>query len=55
MSMSNTLKTFYPITAIFGISGYYDTTAQGRTCSWLVLLLCGVLALLFLQKLNRRP
>lgn len=54
MSMSNTLRTFYPITAIFGISSYYETTAQEKLCSFLVLLLCGTLALVFLQKLNRR-
>lgn len=54
MSMSNTLRTFYPITAIFGISGYYETAAQEKICSFLVLLLCGILALVLLQKLNRR-
>ena len=54
MSMSNTLRSFYPITAIFGISGYYETTAQEKLCSFLVLLLCGILALVLLQKLNRR-
>ena len=54
MSMSNTLRTFYPITAIFGVSGYYDTTAQEKLCSLLVLLLCGIVALIFLKKLNRR-
>ena len=54
MSMSNTLRTFYLITAIFGISGYYETAAQEKICSFLVLLLCGILALVLLQKLNRR-
>ena len=54
MSMSNTLRSFYPITAIFGISGYYETAAQEKICSFLVLLLCGILALVLLQKLNRR-
>lgn len=54
MSMSNTLRTFYPITAIFGVSGYYETTAQEKLCSLLVLLLCGIVALIFLKKLNRR-
>lgn len=33
MSMSARLKTFYPITAAFGVSGYYDTTAQNRIYS----------------------
>lgn len=54
MSMSNTLRTLYPITAIFGVSGYYETTAQEKLCSLLVLLLCGIVALIFLKKLNRR-
>ena len=54
MSMSNTVRTFYPITAIFGVSGYYETTAQEKLCSLLVLLLCGIVALIFLKKLNRR-
>ena len=54
MSMSNTLRTFYPKTAIFGVSGYYETTAQEKLCSLLVLLLCGIVALIFLKKLNRR-
>ena len=54
MSMSNTLRTFYPITAIFGVSGYYETTVQEKLCSLLVLLLCGIVALIFLKKLNRR-
>ena len=54
MSMSNTLRTFYPITAIFGVSGYYETTAREKLCSLLVLLLCGIVALIFLKKLNRR-
>lgn len=54
MSMSDTLRTFYPITAIFGVSGYYETTVQEKLCSLLVLLLCGVAALILLKKLNRR-
>lgn len=31
MSLSNTLKTFYPITAVFGLSGYYETTTENPT------------------------
>lgn len=53
MSMSNSLKTFYPITAVFGVSGYYDTTLQNRICSIAVLLLCGCLAVGLLTSLNR--
>ena len=54
MSMSNTLRTFYPITAIFGISGYYETTAANRIKSLIMLLLCGCLSLLILKRLNAR-
>lgn len=50
MSMSPVLKTFYPISAIFGVSGYYETSPEGRFCSLLVLLLCGGVSLLFLQR-----
>ena len=50
MSMSPVLKTFYPISAIFGVSGYYETSPEGRFCSLLVLLLCGGVFLLFLQR-----
>lgn len=52
MSMSNPLKTFYPITAVFGVSGYYDTTLQNRIYSVIVLLLCGCLAVGLLTGLN---
>ena len=52
MSMSNLLKTFYPITAVFGVSGYYDTTLQNRIYSSVVLLLCGCLAACLLVGLN---
>lgn len=54
MSMSNLLKTFYPITAVFGVSGYYDTTLQNRIYSSVVLLLCGCLAACLLVGLNHR-
>lgn len=52
MSMSNTLKTFYPITAIFGVSGYYDTTFQDWCCSLIILILCGCLSIILLKELN---
>lgn len=52
MSMSNTLKTFYPITASFGISGYYETTAGNKVGSLMILLLCGCLAAFILQRLQ---
>lgn len=52
MSMSNTLKTFYPITAVFGVSGYYEATAQNRMGSIVILLLCGCLSILILKGLK---
>lgn len=52
MSMSNVLKTFYPITAVFGVSGYYDASVQNRICSAVVLLLSGCLAAILLVGLN---
>lgn len=52
MSMSNTLKTFYPITAVFGVSGYYEASIQNRICSAGVLLLCACLAIILLIRLN---
>lgn len=54
MSMSNTLKTFYPITAIFGVSGYYKTTIQSWSCSLGILLLCGCISAILLINLNHR-
>lgn len=54
MSMSNVSKTFYPITAIFGVSGYYDTTTQNWIYSAVILLLCGCLAMFILRGLNHR-
>ena len=43
MSMSSLTKTFYPITALLGVAGYYDTTSANLLESLLVLLLCGCL------------
>ncbi|MDO5559075.1 MAG: ABC transporter permease [Oscillospiraceae bacterium] len=52
MSMSNTLKTLYPITAIFGVSGYYETSAVSKTESIAVLLVCGCLSFVILKGLK---
>lgn len=52
MSMSNTARTFYPITAIFGISGYYEMTIQGFSCSLGVLILCSCISAILLINLN---
>lgn len=49
MSMSNTLKTFYPIAAVFGVSGYTEATAQSRIGSIIILLLCGCLSVFILK------
>lgn len=49
MSMSNNLKTFYPITAAFGVAGYYEATVQNRIESFIVLLLCGCLSVFILK------
>lgn len=54
ISMSNTLKTFYPITASFGFSGYYDAPIGYKTGSILILLLCGCLSVFLLKKLCHR-
>ena len=53
MSMSNTSKTLYPITAIFGVSGFYETTTSNWIVSFGVLLLCGCLSFFILAGLNR--
>ncbi len=52
MSMSNTLKTFYPITAAFGFSGYYEAATGNRIGSIIVLLLCACLAAFILKGLK---
>lgn len=52
MSMSNTLKTFYPVTAILGVSGYYETAARNRVGSIIILLLCGCLSAFILKGLK---
>lgn len=49
MSMSNTLKTFYPITAVFGVSGYTEATTQSCIGSIIILLLCGFLSVFILK------
>jgi len=54
MSMSNTLRTFYPITAIFGLSGYYEATAENLMGSIVVLLLCGCFSVFILKVLKHR-
>lgn len=51
-SMSNGLKVFYPITAAFTVSGYYDATTMQIVGSIAMLLVCGVVSLLILKGLK---
>lgn len=54
MSMSNITKTVYPITALMGVAGYYETTISNQIASAFVLLLCGCCAMFLLIGLNRK-
>lgn len=54
MSMSNTLRAFYPITAVMGVAGYYETTTENLIASTIILLLCGCLSILILVGLNHK-
>lgn len=54
MSMSNTLRTFYPITAIFGVSGYYETSIKSWSWSLGILVLCGCISAILLKNLKYR-
>ncbi len=52
MSMSNTVKAIYPITAVFTISGYYDASTNQVILSCISLLLCGCISVLILKSLK---
>lgn len=52
-SMSSGLKCFYPITAAFTISGYYEASVSGIFGSIIVLLLCGCLSVFILKGLKQ--
>ena len=54
MSMSGTLRAFYPITAVLGVAGYYETTTEKLIASIIILLLCGCLSILILAGLNHK-
>lgn len=54
MSMSNTAKAFYPITAVYTISGYYDASTSQVILSSISLLLCGCISVLVLKSLKHR-
>ena len=53
-SMSATLKALYPISAVFNISGYYETVTLNWIYSVFVLLLCGGFSALILRNLNHK-
>lgn len=50
--MSSVLLTWYPINAVFNLSGYHIATTGKRTASMIVLLLCGCLSVLLLKGLK---
>lgn len=50
MSMSNLTRTFYPITALLGVAGYYETTTANLIGSIFILLLCGCLTVFILMR-----
>lgn len=52
MSMSNAAKAFYPITAVYTISGYYDASTNQKMLSSISLLFCGCLSALILKNLK---
>lgn len=54
MSMSNTAKTLYPITALLGVAGYYETTSIHLLESAIVLLLCGCFSALIIVWQRRK-
>lgn len=53
-SMSSQLKTVYPITAVFSLSGYYDASVVQILIGVVVLMVCVVLSLFILKGLNRK-
>ncbi len=50
MSMSNLTRSFYPITALLGVAGYYETTTANLIGSIFILLLCGCLTVFILMR-----
>jgi hypothetical protein len=53
-SMSGSLKVFYPITAVFNISGYYEASAANVAISCASLLVCVGIAALLLAGLSKK-
>lgn len=52
-SMSGQLKTVYPITAVFNLSGYYDAGIIQVLIGTVILLTCAALSLFILKGLNK--
>lgn len=50
-SMSSILKTFYPISAVFNLSGYYEASTKSLIGSAISLLLCGLFSVIILEGL----
>lgn len=46
------LQTFYPILAVFQVSGYYEADMPHRAVSFVVLLICGGLSAVILRRLG---
>lgn len=53
-SMSPLLKVLYPITVVFNISGYYETTAANVVLSCVSLLACVSLSMILLVSLKQK-
>lgn len=53
-SMSSQLKTVYPMTAVFNISGYYNANMFQVLIGVVILMVCVILSLLILKGLNRK-
>lgn len=54
MGMQSTLRFVYPITAVFCVSGYYESTPVQFVISMLSLSVCGTLSLMILRGLNKK-
>lgn len=53
-SMSNQLKTVYPMTVVFNISGYYNANEVQILIGVIVLLVCSILSLLILKGIDKK-
>lgn len=54
MSISDTLRSFYPITAVLGIAGYYETTPQNRLQSCFILVFCACVTIVVLKIMDSK-